>query len=262
MPLIPRFQELSPDFLKHVRLVASDMDGTLTHHGQFTPALLQALAALAESGISVLIVTGRSAGWVQGLVNYLPIAGAIAENGGVYYANGAAVPEALVAIPNTSEHRHRLKQTFHLLQADFPQLQETADNSFRLTDWTFDVQGLSSIDLQQLNDRCQTLGWGFTYSTVQCHIKRVEQDKAPGLLQVLARHFPDCVPAQVLTVGDSPNDESLFDADRFPYSVGVANLRDYADNLTHLPTYITQAAEVTGFCELARSVLAAREEGR
>jgi hydroxymethylpyrimidine pyrophosphatase-like HAD family hydrolase len=69
-----------------VALVATDMDGTLTAHGRFTPQLLQALGSLAAANIPVLIVTGRSAGWVQAIAHYLPIAGAIAENGGVYMA--------------------------------------------------------------------------------------------------------------------------------------------------------------------------------
>ncbi len=75
-------------------LIATDMDGTLTQRGKFTPALLQALDDLAAIGTKVLIVTGRSAGWVSGLVSYLPVAGAIAENGGLFYLAGCEVPIA------------------------------------------------------------------------------------------------------------------------------------------------------------------------
>lgn len=57
--------------LQNVRLVAADMDGTLTQRGKFTASLLQALEDLAKAGIAVLIVTGRSAGWVSGLAAYL-----------------------------------------------------------------------------------------------------------------------------------------------------------------------------------------------
>jgi hydroxymethylpyrimidine pyrophosphatase-like HAD family hydrolase len=59
------------------------MDGTLTRSGRFSSALLQDLEVLALAGIPVVIVTGRSAGWVSGLLHYLPIVGAIAENGGI-----------------------------------------------------------------------------------------------------------------------------------------------------------------------------------
>ena len=69
-----------------VCLVATDMDGTLTQQGRFTSYLFMALEALADTQIYVLLVTGRSAGWVQGLKTYLPVTGAIAENGGLSHS--------------------------------------------------------------------------------------------------------------------------------------------------------------------------------
>lgn len=244
--------DLSAKFLKEIRLIATDMDGTLTQSGKFTPALLQALAKLHQAKIAVLIVTGRSAGWVHAIANYLPIDGAIAENGGLYFPGADAAPEPLIALP--FDHRDRLAYAFGELQSEFPHLQPAIDNAFRLTDWTFDVQGLSPADLTRLSDRCRALGWGFTYSTVQCHIKLLQQDKAAGLQQAIARYFPGLTAAQIVTVGDSPNDESLFDPQQFPHSIGVANLRHYAEQMQHQPAYLTAAAEVEGFCELARLV--------
>lgn len=255
-------QGLSPEFFKNVRLIATDMDGTLTQNGKFTSALLQSLVDLATAGVPVVIVTGRSAGWVNGLVSYLPVAGAIAENGGLFYRGHAlgeeAVPEMLVEVADEQVHRRQLEHMFAALRLDFPQLQESVDNAFRVTDWTFDVQGLTPADLQTLGDRCQQQGWDFTYSTVQCHIRLLQQDKAIGLRQVLRQYFPAYHPEQVLTVGDSPNDESLFNPNYFPYSVGVANIQTYLERLTHRPTYLTHAKEAAGFCELATCLLKGR----
>lgn len=238
--------------LKHIRLIATDMDGTLTSQGKFTPILLQALTDLAQAGKQVVIVTGRSAGWVSGLASYLPVAGAIAENGGLFYPSHTEHPVSLTPIADFLTHRQQLQDTFSQLKTQFPNLQESVDNQFRLTDWTFDVQGLSTQTLQQLNDQCQQLGWGFTYSSVQCHIMRPDQDKARGLLQVLGADFPDYTPSEIITVGDSPNDQSLFNPRWFPNSVGVANIREYTNQLLYQPAYITQAAEGLGFCELAQ----------
>jgi hydroxymethylpyrimidine pyrophosphatase-like HAD family hydrolase len=67
---------------------------------------------------------------------------------------------------------------------------------------------------------------------------------------ILQRHFPQILVAQVVTMGDSPNDVSLFNAADFGQSVGVANLRRYADQMAHLPRWITMATEGEGFCEL------------
>jgi HAD superfamily hydrolase (TIGR01484 family) len=237
--------------LGDIRLVATDMDGTLTKAGKFTPELLQALVDLKAADIQVIVVTGRSAGWVSGLANYLPIDGAIAENGGLYYANGEQLPVFLSSITDLISHRQQLAEIFLKLQQKFPHICESADNRFRLTDWTFDVQRLEIEELQQLGQLCAKSGWGFTYSNVQCHIKPLSQDKAAGLIQVLRDYFPQITTEQVVTVGDSPNDESLFDPSYFKHSVGVANVGEYANQMQHQPTYITNAAEGEGFCELA-----------
>jgi HAD superfamily hydrolase (TIGR01484 family) len=241
--------------LQGVRLVATDMDGTLTIDHKFSARLLQSLEALAAAAMPVVIVTGRSAGWVSGVVNYLPIAGAIAENGGIFYRSQPETAEVLVEISDLAQHRHQLAALFQTLQSQFPQIRETADNRFRLTDWTFDVAGLTVADLETLRQMCGDAGWGFTYSTIQCHIKKVEQEKARGLWHVLHQQFPDLEPNQVLTLGDSLNDESLFDPLHFPLSVGVANVRDYCDRLQHQPRYITTQPEGKGFAELVELLI-------
>ena len=70
--------------LSDIHLIASDVDGTLTQNGKFSSNFISTLQDLQSSGIKVLLVTGRSAGWVSALVNYLPVIGAIAENGGIF----------------------------------------------------------------------------------------------------------------------------------------------------------------------------------
>lgn len=254
MAFIP-LSDVTSNLFKNIRLIATDMDGTLTQKGKFSPELIQAFEDLALANIQVLIVTGRSAGWVNGLVNYLPVVGAIAENGGLFYLSSNEAPITLTPISNFSNHRQQLSEIFQKLKLDFPQINESQDNLFRLTDWTFDVQNLSLEQIQKLSKRCHELGWGFTYSNVQCHIKPLEQDKAIGLLQVLREYFPQYTLEQVVTVGDSPNDESLFNLDTFPISVGVANAIEYANQMKYHPAYITTASESKGFCELAKAIL-------
>lgn len=255
MFITPLSEAFATNYLKNIRLVATDMDGTLTQQGKFTAALFQILEKLIQAEIPVLIVTGRSAGWVSALINYLPVEGAIAENGGLFYFKKRETPEILTPIPNLILHRQQLAQTFTFLKSKFPNLRESADNHFRLTDWTFDGYGLTPKELQTLGNLCQEQGWGFTYSTVQCHIKPSQQDKATSLLQVLKKQFPQFTKEQILTVGDSLNDESLFDASKFPLSVGVANVLDYTEQLDHKPAYVTTFAEAEGFCELAQLLI-------
>ncbi|MEA5540638.1 HAD family hydrolase [Limnoraphis robusta Tam1] len=234
-----------------IHLIASDVDGTLTQQGKFTPKLISAIETLTQAGIELILITGRSAGWVQALNNYLPVSGAIAENGGLFYSSKNDSPELLVSLSEISQHRQQLAEVFNSLKSQFPHLKESTDNRFRLTDWTFDVEGLSSSQLQILAEICHEKNWGFTYSTVQCHIKLKSQDKATGLLKVLSQYFPKLSTENILTVGDSPNDESLFNPDKFPHSVGVANILHYTEYLNYKPAYVTTTEEVNGFCELA-----------
>ena len=50
--------------------------------------------------------------------------------------------------------------------------------------------------------------------------------------------------------GDSPNDAPMFGF--FPNAVGVANVRDFAADMDHLPRWITTARSGAGFVELAQ----------
>ncbi|GAB4529245.1 MAG: HAD family hydrolase [Pleurocapsa sp.] len=251
----PILQAITDNCLGDIRLLATDMDGTLTQQGKFTANLIRTLEQLRVAGIDVVIVTGRSAGWVDAIATYLPIVGAIAENGGLWYGHHGDRSQLLTEVGNIQEHRQQLASIFQLLKSKFPQIQESADNRFRITDWTFDVADLSMQELEALHGICQNEGWGFTYSTVQCHIKPLPQNKADALEQVVNRYYPDLKSKQIITIGDSPNDESLFNRDRFPLSVGVANILTYRDRLTHLPVYVTSKDEGEGFCELAKLLI-------
>jgi HAD superfamily hydrolase (TIGR01484 family) len=48
--------------LSDIRLIASDVDGTLTQNGKFSADFISTLLDLQSSEIKVLLVTGRSAG--------------------------------------------------------------------------------------------------------------------------------------------------------------------------------------------------------
>ena len=238
-----------PAKLTDIQLVATDIDGTLTRAGKLTRELLESIDLLNSKGIKLLLVTGRSAGWVSAVNNYLPVVGSIAENGGIYF-NPDGEFEFLTRIDRIEDHRQQLANRFWELQECYPQIQESIDNQFRITDWTFDLAGLTDLELQQIASKCEQWGYSFTFSTIQCHIKPQQQDKGVAILQVVKQYFPTLKPIQIITVGDSPNDASMFDQSLFPNSVGVANIQHYTNKLTYQPRYITKLPEVAGFCEL------------
>lgn len=238
-----------PEKLTGIQLVATDIDGTLTRDGKFTRELLESIDLLAAKGIKLLLVTGRSAGWVSAVNNYLPVVGSIAENGGIYFSSDGEF-DFLTPIENIELHREKLAKRFWELQEAYPQIEESVDNQFRITDWTFDIAGLTELELKQIDRQCQSWGYSFTFSTIQCHIKPQQQDKGAAISQVLKEYFPQLKRTQVITVGDSPNDASMFDRSLFYHSVGVANIQHYTDRLIHQPKYITESPEIAGFCEL------------
>ena len=243
-----------PEKLTDIQLVATDIDGTLTHDSKFTRELIESIDLLTAKGIKLLLVTGRSAGWVSAVNNYLPVVGSIAENGGIYFNCGGEF-DFLTPIENIQLHREKLANRFWELQEAYPQIEESVDNQFRITDWTFDVGGLTKLELEQIDRQCQSWGYSFTFSTIQCHIKPQQQDKGAAISQVLKQYFPQIERTQIITVGDSPNDASMFDRSLFPHSVGVANIQHYTSQLIHQPEYITKLPEVAGFCELVNSLV-------
>lgn len=61
---------------------------------------------------------------------------------------------------------------------------------------------------------------------------------------------------QIVFVGDSPNDESMFAF--FRHAVAVANFAPFAHRVRHKPHWLTTGEGGAGFAELADALLAAQ----
>jgi Cof subfamily protein (haloacid dehalogenase superfamily) len=70
-----------------IRLVATDLDGTLLHtDGTVTARTRRALSALEERGVTVVFVTGRPVRWMHDLWEHVGGHGlAVCSNGGIVY---------------------------------------------------------------------------------------------------------------------------------------------------------------------------------
>lgn len=254
--------EANKSWMKTITTIASDIDGTLTDEdGHFSPELIQAFLLCQRIGIKVILVTGRPASWVQGMVEYLPVAGGIGENGGLYCPKEKEAPMKMLmtnesSLPNANwdaiEQAHlRRRQMFEKLLERYPQLYPTADCITRLTDFTFPIANLTHDDLEIINALCVANGYGFTYSSIHGHIKHPDQHKASGIQTVLT-YVPELQAErhQVVTVGDSRNDQEMFDKSTFPNSVGVANIEKHLPSMSIHPAYVTTLPGAKGFCEL------------
>ena len=84
-----------------LRLVATDLDGTLLHtDGTVTERTRAALTALEERGVTVVFVTGRPMRWMDTLWHHVGDHGlAICSNGGIVYDVAAQVVREARTIP-------------------------------------------------------------------------------------------------------------------------------------------------------------------
>lgn len=237
--------------LRDIRLVASDVDGTLTTSGKITSTAVGALESLAASGIDVLLVTGRSAGWGAALAAYTPgVLGVVAENGAVLCLPGADMaPVAFEGLPPRSAIASMDEALAEVLTI-YPGLAPGQDNFCRITDRT--VSASPGVEPTIVAAVAGRHGLRHTYSTVHHHLSSSRLDKCSGVLRTLEHLGMGLDPArQVVTVGDSANDEPLFARGTFALTVGVAG----TDALAVAPQVLTAGAGGEGFVELAGALL-------
>ena len=83
-PSVAPWSRCDPRRLAAVAGVLTDIDDTLTTDGAMPMGVVAALAALREAGLQVIAVTGRPMGWSLAVARDAPLAGVVAENGGVF----------------------------------------------------------------------------------------------------------------------------------------------------------------------------------
>jgi len=238
--------------LRELRLLASDIDDTLTRDGVIDTEIFNHLARLRRGGVAVWLVTGRCAAWGQALAHYLDVDGVIAENGGV-----VCVDEDIRIVADAEligSERVRLREAFEKICAQVPAAQVTQDNIGRLTDWTFVRPSLSDRDMAVAADIAREAGLRMIASSIHVHLFAGAHTKATALA-VVCDEAGVVNREQVLTLGDSPNDEPLFDESAFPFSVGVANLAPYLEQLDHKPLFLLPHPEAEGALWLLKRIL-------
>lgn len=237
--------------LAAVRMVATDIDGTMTRAGRLCPRVLAAAADLAAAGIEVLPVSGRPAGEVLGLARYFPgVRRALAENGLV-----AIVPDHGVFPRGRAPDRARLEQVAALICADQAPLRPAEDAFCRLCDLAFLREGRSDAALAELQLRAARHDVYLLFSNVHVHLSLDAPDKGAAVLALCAADGVD--PGAVAAIGDAPNDVGFWRPGRFGLAVGCAQVAAQRAVIAHLPTWqVAEAAD--GWLELAAALLASR----
>jgi hypothetical protein len=254
----------SASTLRGIRGVMTDIDDTLTRDGEIEPAALAALQALHEAGLPVIAITGRPLGWSQPFARAWPVAALVAENGAVALVREGAqvLTEFVQDAPTRAHHACRLQAAAQRIVSEVPGAALARDSAGRVTDIAIDHSEFTHLPAQGIAAVVALMreaGMTATVSSIHINGWYGEHSKWTGAQWMLRRLFGRALQDEVAHwayVGDSTNDQVMFE--RFPFSVGVANLRRFADELVHWPAWITQAERGQGFAELAGALLAAR----
>jgi HAD superfamily hydrolase (TIGR01484 family) len=257
IPGLQAFASMPWSALAGVRVLAADIDDTITARGKLPSRTLELFEELDTAGLIVALVTGRCAGWAQALAGYLPgLRVVVGENGLVSFDSAGRRrdlgPSRDANFARTlADNAERVGRSFNLVR--------TADDDFRLFERTF-VRP-AGFDAETLR-RCQQMvdaGLEVIASSIHIHVRPADWHKADGLLAALDSVVPaDEADASILFVGDSSNDRPLFA--RFPRtSVGVRNIQHFLDELGQdRPAYITEGEAAAGFAQIAERLLLAR----
>ena len=261
--------ELKPEAARRIAAVLTDIDDTITTDGRLPAAAYAALERLHESGLRVVPVTGRPAGWCDLIARFWPVDGVVGENGAFSfrYDHGAKTMHRrfFAGEAERADNRRRLDALAQTILAAVPGAALAADQPYRIADLAIDVcedvpplpQSAVDTILRLFAEAGATAklssihvnGWFGTYDKLAM---------ARRLLDAELGIDAERAPGRVLFIGDSPNDEPMFRA--FPVSVGVANIRRVAARMSHLPAYVTRGEGGAGFVELAEHLLAARAQ--
>jgi len=257
-PKLQPFAAMPGPTLAGLRVLAADVDDTITARGKLPARTLELFEKLEAAGLVVALVTGRSAGWAQALAGYLPAVRVVVGENGLVSFDGTGRQRDLGPPRDATFGRALADNAQRVARA--LRLTRTEDDAFRLFERTF-VRP-ASFGAEALRE-CQKLvdaGFEVMASSIHIHVRPSGWDKADGLRAALAPILPGVLDwdASVLFVGDSSNDRPLFA--RFPRtSVGVHNIVRFLDELgADRPAYITEGEAAAGFAEVAERVLAER----
>ena len=242
--------------------VFTDIDDTLTQDGAIERAALEALLALQAHDVPVVAITGRPVGWSEPFAHAWPVAAIVTENGAVALIRDGEHVVTEYAQDETTRTRNaqRLREVAARVLREVPGATLARDSAGRVTDIAVDhseFARLNDATIEHVVALMREEGMTATVSSIHINGWFGDHDKLSGARWMAQRLFHRELDAERwVYVGDSTNDQAMFG--HFALSVGVANLRRFADQLETWPAYITDGERGAGFAEVAQCVLDAR----
>lgn len=250
-----------------IRALFSDVDGTMTTGERIEAATYEALERLTDAGVPVILVTGRPAGYGQAFMKMMPVLACITENGGVTFVREGRKLVKLYGVPAASlpEWRRRMNEVAVEVMHAIPGARLSSDSKYRevdlAIDWNEEVS-LAKEDAEACVARIRKHGFAAVRSSVHVNFGPPHFDKLSACMTLVrqllgpasAGSSGDLSP--YVYVGDALNDAPMFGG--FPTSVGVANIKQWWDELSFKPAFLTERPEGAGLRELISHLLEIR----
>lgn len=251
---------LSAQEAKGLRGLIFDLDDTVLDHGRLSEAAYAAMWQAKSSGLQLVACTGRPASWGELVALQWPVDAAVAENGAVAYIDQG---RTCVRIDSgETADRERLLALAQQLLLGVPDAALATDNRGRMSDVTIDIGEYRKVGPEQIarmREQAEALGVRTTVSSVHLHLSFSSVDKASGTLaalKTLGAISSTALRYEFAFVGDSGNDAAAFAA--FHTTVGVANVRRIARQLSVPPRFVCSAPMGAGFAELVAHLVRSR----
>lgn len=251
-----------------IKGVLCDIDDTVSTEGRITAEAYAAMARLQQAGLLVIPVTGRPAGWCDHMARMWPVDGVVGENGAFYFRYDAAARRMrrhfVDDVATRAAHRARLAEIGREIINAVPGAAIATDQHYRETDLAIDfcedVPPLAQAAVDEIVLRMEKHGLTAKVSSIHVNGWFGQYNKL-GMTKTLLREGYgvdlDAHRAEYVFVGDSPNDAPMFGY--FPHAVGVANLADFGNRITHRPAYIASRRCGAGFAEVAAHLLSTNQ---
>lgn len=245
-----------------LRVVLTDIDGTLTQHGRLPSTSYDRLWKLANAGLHVIPVTGRPAGWCELIARLWPVHGVVGENGALYFRlDGEKMRRGFARGKSERTHdRAKLRKIRAEVLEKVPGAAIASDQFSRLfdlaVDFSEDVKPLSTKEIDKIVAIFHKHGAVAKVSNIHVNGWFGDYDKVSTCKKYLQKQFgfnEQQMREQCCFVGDSPNDEPMFEF--FPYSFAVANIEEFLPRLKFKPGFVATKDEADGFCEIADRIL-------
>lgn len=247
-----------------IQVLLADIDDTMTSHGELSAEAYEALWSLRKSGVQVLPVTGRPAGWCDMIARFWPVAGVVGENGGFYFRYNPKTKKMIrqYVTPEKTQlkNQKKLQSLGKKILKAVPGSAISADQFSRQMDLAIDfcedVPALPRKKVLQIQSLFEKAGAQAKISSIHVNGWFGSYTKLSQSLQFLKKELKisEAHAKKVCAyVGDSPNDEPMWSY--FPHSFGVANVMDFEDQIKNPPTYILSKYGGQGFADLARLII-------